>query len=151
MDDVDLVAQFGRGNVESALIVAHYVRDYVEESLAKDGGIRISTYGICDIWSEFADQIGAANRWTRKARDTLYHEWPGFSGDRLYPVPCPPSMIDAWEAYILSHRSPSTAVSKEEFAFNRCASMWDGDYGESRMSLLSYIIERMEEALSHEA
>ncbi|AHB12100.1 hypothetical protein Paz_03 [Xylella phage Paz] len=147
MDNVDLVEQFGCGNVESALIVAHYVRDYVEAELAKDGGVRISTTGICDLWSEFADSIGAANRWTRKARDTLYHEWPHFSGDRLYPVPCPLSMIDAYEEYILSHRNPSTAMGKEEFAFNRAPHMWDGEYGESRMACLVYIIDRLEAAL----
>ena len=53
----------------------------------------------------------------------LSREWPLFSGDPEYPVPCPD--LDPFEAYVSPYKK------------------WSGPYGEARLDLLQFLIENL--------
>lgn len=70
----------------------------------------------------------------------LWVDWPHYSGNEKYPVPVPEGH-GGW-----LHTSAHQHVSNEEQIFNRTTHMWFDAYGELRLDLLHYLIERLEAA-----
>ncbi|UYA98628.1 hypothetical protein IVIADoCa4_8 [Xanthomonas phage vB_Xar_IVIA-DoCa4] len=88
--------------------------------------------GLVVVWSEL--------------RDELFQSWPEFSGNRLYPVPgigvaYSYSEDDYGDKYELSD-SEYSSVDAEE-TFDNAGNMWEGEYGEGRVRLLSYMIYQL--------
>ncbi|UVB02985.1 hypothetical protein IVIADoCa2_8 [Xanthomonas phage vB_Xar_IVIA-DoCa2] len=79
-------------------------------------------------------------------RDELFQQWPEFSGNRLYPVPgigvaYSYGEDDDGDEYELSG-SEYSSVDAEE-TFDNTGNMWEGEYGEGRVRLLSYMIDQL--------
>ena len=67
--------------------------------------------------------------------DTLFKQWPGFSGNGLYPVPHPTMR-------------PGAAFTAADIQRN----MWNSDqpYGAARIRLLDWLIARLEAEIEAE-
>lgn len=85
--------------------------------------------GICGIVDKRLVFRGHGTTSCKALLDYLFEQWPEFSGRRNYPV-C--------TVYMATGKEPHTQY---------CAayvdrSMWEGEYGASRMRLLQFLIEQ---------
>lgn len=63
----------------------------------------------------------------------MFVDWPKYSGNVCYPVPHPDYPKDPGEA---------------GWMFNNADRLWEGPYGELRIELLDFCIEKLEKELS---
>lgn len=93
-------------------------------------------FGLVRVWSEL--------------RDELFLSWPEFSGNIWYPVPgigvaCSYDEDEECELSASEYSSVDAEVTFDAMS----GSMWEGEYGESRIRLLSYMIDQLtKEALA---
>ncbi|ASD51954.1 hypothetical protein KNT64_gp002 [Pseudomonas phage PspYZU05] len=86
--------------------------------------------GICSLYYYAAKFLSIAPSVTTSTRDIrdAAEKWVDFSGDRYFPVPVP--------KYVRRNKitSASTIFATTEL-------LWEGEYGQLRMSLLNHLIE----------
>jgi len=80
-------------------------------------------------------------------RDELFRSWPEFSGNSLYPVPgigvAPTEAEDDDGNWYELDSDEYSAADAEETFDSISGSLWEDQYGESRVRLLSYMIDQL--------
>ena len=80
-------------------------------------------------------------------QQTLYESWDYWSGSEFYPVPCPESLIDAFQEDGGQYFDDSIGMS--ERVFDNTEFMWRGEYGRLRYDLLRHLIRCVERDLEN--
>lgn len=137
----DLKAEYTTEQLEAALLVALYTRDSIEAAIDTDD-MTVLRYGLCAEWEEQLDHLKLFGLGLVDIRNELYQEWPGYSGERWYPIPMPGDMQDAYDEY----ESDGGSNCEAEWMYDNTDDMYEGEYGAMRMDCLQYLIERLTEA-----
>ena len=85
--------------------------------------------------------------------DEIVSQWPNWSGSDEYPVPMPEHFNLDWERYsepdkeFDEHDAMEKAYAAYHASFDVCVNLYADDYGELRLQLAEFILEKLKEKL----